>query len=232
VKAKFLAAHCRGLKSFCAESLERRTLLSAPFLIKDINPGTIDSQAAPMGRLGGIEFFSATDGVHGRELWKTDGTAAGTAMVSDIIAGPTDSLGFNAAGGAFNGKFYFGANFISSVNTELFVTDGTTVSGGQLLNHVNGGTPQSFTVAGSNLFFTAPTTSSSGQSVMWAMAATGNAAPWATSPPPLLRSFPTNCCPSAISSTSSPTIRPSRPRANTCTCQTARPAAPPCSRAG
>ena len=32
----------------------------------------------------GILFFSASDGVHGDQLWKSNGTATGTVMVSDI----------------------------------------------------------------------------------------------------------------------------------------------------
>src|SRR5262249_28150503 len=34
--------------------------------------------------IGSTLLFTASDGVHGQELWKTDGTAAGTVMVKDI----------------------------------------------------------------------------------------------------------------------------------------------------
>ncbi|WP_116125446.1 ELWxxDGT repeat protein [Lewinella sp. IMCC34183] len=38
-------------------------------------------------RVGEHVYFAANDGVHGTELWRTDGTAAGTALVADLRPG-------------------------------------------------------------------------------------------------------------------------------------------------
>ena len=40
---------------------------------------------------GGRLFFAADDGIHGLELWSTDGTPGGTGLIADLSPGPTGS---------------------------------------------------------------------------------------------------------------------------------------------
>lgn len=67
-------------------------------LVADINPGPAESCPTDRSRTnitGGYTsslidtalLFTATDGVHGYELWRTDGTADGTWMVTDLAVG-------------------------------------------------------------------------------------------------------------------------------------------------
>src|SRR2546426_601592 len=60
-------------------------------LVKDIRPGSDSSGLGELTNVNGTLFFDADDGIHGRELWKSDGTAAGTVLVKDINPGPDTS---------------------------------------------------------------------------------------------------------------------------------------------
>ncbi len=98
-------------------------------LLMNINPGTADFLTWNDGFTnfhsdGQRAYFFANDGIHGAELWTSDGTPAGTMMVKDINPGLGKSMksltGFVTA----NGFTYFIAN-TPTTGTELYKTDGT-----------------------------------------------------------------------------------------------------------
>ena len=60
-------------------------------LVKDIRSGSASSVPSPVVVMGGIGYFAASDGISGRELWRTDGTTAGTYQVADIQPGLASS---------------------------------------------------------------------------------------------------------------------------------------------
>ena len=66
---------------------------NTPILLKDIHPSGDSIPGKILGLQSmeterGLRFvFDADDGIHGRELWVSDGTASGTLMVGDIETG-------------------------------------------------------------------------------------------------------------------------------------------------
>lgn len=60
-------------------------------MVKDIGPGAASyrTSSIPLNFTSGngMVFFLADDGVHGRELWRSDGTSTGTILTKDIEPG-------------------------------------------------------------------------------------------------------------------------------------------------
>lgn len=59
----------------------------AVWMVKDINPGTGASFVAELTPACGGVIFRADDGMHGGELWYSNGTEVGTYMLADILPG-------------------------------------------------------------------------------------------------------------------------------------------------
>ena len=155
-------------------------------LVKDINPGTADGLNSTGVTLAGINntlYFSANDGVHGTELWTSDGTTAGTVFMKDINPGPSDGFAFYYDTTAYyktsvqphftniNSTVYFAA-YDTTHNVELWKSDGTP-SGTMLVKDINplaGSFPSQFYLCNNQLVFNAnssPPDSSNGYKYLW-----------------------------------------------------------------
>jgi len=96
------------------------------YLVKDIDsraPNFLEGNGAPdfFAEIGGLLYFIANDGVHGKAVWRSDGTNGGTWMVKDLnpssVAGSIEYL-FNV-----NGYFCFRGS--SPVGEVPWISDGT-----------------------------------------------------------------------------------------------------------
>ncbi len=127
-------------------------------LVKDIGvshpyiPGTYPNNLTAVGN---TLFFTPIDSVNGRELWKSDGTAAGTVLVKDIRPGYSSSLPRYLT--AVGNTLYFTA-FDDVNGEELWKSDGTaagTVLVADIRPGSNGSNPRNLRVVGSTLYFSA-----------------------------------------------------------------------------
>jgi len=134
-------------------------------LVKDINQvvvpnvGTLSSEAQLLVVSGNKLFFAADDGIHGSELWMSDGTGSGTVLVEDINPGLAASLPGELVD--LGGVIYFSADD-GVAGDELWRSDGTA-AGTYMVKDIEarilglGSNIAELITVGSKLFFVADT---------------------------------------------------------------------------
>jgi ELWxxDGT repeat protein len=98
-----------------------------------VGPATTQTSAAGST----LTVFVAEDGMHGSDLWVTDGTAEGTALIADIRV---VSYYFTPLD---NGTALFSGFDDRTNGSELWVTDGTA-AGTMMVKNINPGSSSSY----------------------------------------------------------------------------------------
>jgi len=103
--------------------IDLRRIDRNPVLVQDLNQqrNTYGSDPNWILENDGIIYFCASDGVHGGELWRSDGTDGGTWLVQDNFAGAVG--GSCAYLTSMNNVLYFVAS--SPYGSDLWGSDGT-----------------------------------------------------------------------------------------------------------
>jgi ELWxxDGT repeat protein len=130
-------------------------------MLKDINPTNVQyDPVSPyffpsyLTAAGSALFFVTDDGVHGAELWTSDGTANGTSMVKDIW--PGSDWGYPTSLTNVNGILYFVADD-GMHGQELWKSDGTAAGTSMLKDIISNGSSEldRLTGVGNTLYFVA-----------------------------------------------------------------------------
>ncbi|QDU65929.1 ELWxxDGT repeat protein [Engelhardtia mirabilis] len=126
-------------------------------LVADINSSTVteeySSDPVHLVESGGFVYFSGEDTVHGRELWRTDGTEAGTELVVDLRTGAASSNPEHMVVLA-DGRIAFAATTLAFTR-DLWITDGTAAGTSMLvdLDPTVGDAPSRLTPLGDGLVY-------------------------------------------------------------------------------
>lgn len=128
-------------------------------LVQDINTTRPHSEIGARANFGNLVLFVMKDELHGLELWRSDGTAAGTYLIQDLNPGPADALSASLMMPilVYNGYAYFPAN------------DGT-LEGTFPLYDLAPGSPEEpdyLTSSGGKVYFRSETIDGDGTDALW-----------------------------------------------------------------
>lgn len=124
-------------------------------VVADVCPGPCSADPAELTQMAGRVYFTADDGVVGRELWVSDGSTAGTQLLADFDTGPASSAPADLT--PFGGHLIFFA-VDNSGSEMLWASDGSPAGTVAVAVTAPPGlprTPHQPTVIGDRLFFSA-----------------------------------------------------------------------------
>jgi len=104
-----------------------------PEFVKDLNDLPVPIldkkfvEIVTFGFLGELAAFRGTDLEHGTELWRTDGTAAGTFMIADLVPGPESSNPRDITVSGLGTAVFFVATGPDGVRS-IFSTTGSSIT--------------------------------------------------------------------------------------------------------
>ena len=117
-------------------------------LVKNIDgQATSGSSPRSLTKFGSKVFFSANDGTHGRELWRTNGKRKKTKLVADLnpVENNPDDNNSSPQDLAVLGNLLLFRAFVPGIGFELFSSDGTA-AGTQLVKDINPGNGDSLPI--------------------------------------------------------------------------------------
>ena len=126
-------------------------------LVRDITPGPGGTDFEPswsaLPVLGNRVLFVASSSLYGHELWASDGTESGTAIVKDVYSGPLSSDIEELT--PLNGALYFTATAGNGTRT-LWRSDGTPKGTQPVVSGPNApANPEALSAIGDQLYFSA-----------------------------------------------------------------------------
>lgn len=178
-----------GVELWCHDPAPTAAGAGITYLVKDIWPGDESTHSLPswLTVVGNNVYFAASDhrtvgvGGTGTELWKTDGTDAGTVLVADLYPGPGSGAP-NSSGPEWlanlNGVLLFVAWNGTGFDNQLWRSTGAGASLVKVFGELNS-PPEQLRVVGNRVFFAAtdhlfthPSLDGHGQE-LWASDGTG-----------------------------------------------------------
>lgn len=153
------------LKRLATMAIRTAPMLFIAMLARGQTLSYLPANSTDFASMGSVNFFAASDALHGMELWRSDGTAGGTYMVADIAPGLPGSNPVDLT--AVNGLVFFAANNgVSGI--ELWCSDGSS-QGTRLVSDINPGpgssSPQQLTGYAGYVYFFA--SNGAGPAALW-----------------------------------------------------------------